>query len=204
MPPKYSEKPLIQEDCDVTASSLGAYTEIGRGSRLAQVVLGDYSYCDRFADIANAVIGKFSNIASYARIGPTDHPMELAALHHFHYRSSDYWDDAEYDVDFFTRRRSRIVHIGHDTWIGHNAVIRPEVTIGDGAVIAAGAVVTKDVAPYQIVGGVPAKPMRNRFPEPIASRLIDLAWWDWDHATLRERLDDFRKLPAAEFLEKYE
>lgn len=204
MTAKLSQDPLVHPDCQVLASTLGAYTEIGQGSRLNHVTMGDYSYCDRFADIANAQIGKFSNIASYARIGPTDHPMELASLHHFHYRSADYWDDVEHDAEFFVHRHSRVAHIGHDTWIGHNAIIRPEVTIGTGAVVAAGALVTKDVEPYQIVAGLPAKPMRDRLAAPVAKRMIDLAWWNWDHATLRDRLDDFRKLPAEAFLAKYE
>lgn len=201
---RLSTDPFIHPECEITNSQFGTFVEIGRGSRLNAVSMGDYSYCDRFADIANARIGKFANIASYVRIGPTDHPMELASLHHFHYRSADYWDDAEADADFFARRRARIAHIGHDTWIGHNAVIRPEVTIGTGAVVAAGALVTKDVAPYQIVAGLPAKPLRARLPEEIGERMMALAWWDWDHDTLRARLGEFRTLPAEAFLEKYE
>jgi len=204
MPAKLSTDPFIHPDCQITESTLGAYTEIGQCSRLNHVVMGDYSYCDRYADIANAQIGKFANIASFARIGPTDHPMHLASLHHFHYRSADYWDDAEHDPEFFAHRHSRVAHIGHDTWIGHNAIIRPEVTIGHGAVVAAGALVTKDVAPYHVVAGLPAKPMKDRLPEVVAQRMMDLAWWDWDHVTLRARLEDFRKLPAEEFLAKYE
>lgn len=199
-----SPDPILHDDCDVTESKLGQYTEIGRGSRIAFVEMDDYSYCDRYADIANAKIGKFSNIASFARIGPTDHPLDRASLHHFMYRSSDFWEDASHDAAFFTHRRSRIAQVGHDTWIGHNAVIRPEVTVGTGAVVGAGAIVTKDVDPYQIVAGIPAKPMRARQPTEIADRLMDLAWWDWDHATLGERLQDFRALSAEEFLEKYE
>ena len=196
--------PLVHPDCDIVDSDLGRFVEIGRGSRVAQSQIGDYSYCDRYADIANTEIGKFANIASFTRIGPTDHPMDQASLHHFLYRSQDYWDDVEPDAAFFAHRRSRIARIGHDTWIGHGAVIRPEVTVGDGAVVASGAVVTKDVAPYQIVAGVPARPLRERFSTGIAERLIALAWWDWDHATLRARLDDFRALPIETFLEKYE
>lgn len=174
------------------------------GSRVQFTTVGDYSYCDRYADIANAEIGKFANIASFVRIGPTDHPMHRASLHHFLYRSPDYWDDEEIDGDFFAHRKSRLATIGHDSWIGHNAVIRPEVTIGDGAVVAASAVVTKDVAPYTVVAGIPAKPIRHRFAPEIAERLVALAWWDWDHETLRARLDDFRKLSIDAFLEKYE
>ena len=138
------------------------------------------------------------------RIGPTDHPMHRASMHHFLYRSSDYWDDADIDAAFFARRRSRVARIGHDTWIGHNAVIRPEVTIGDGAVVASAAVVTKDVAPYTIAAGIPAKPIRDRFAPDIAERLMALAWWDWSHEVLRERLDDFRNLPVEAFLEAHE
>lgn len=201
--PKLGEDPFIHEDCEITESHFGRYVEIGKGSRIAFTTIGDYSYCDRYADIANAEVGKFANIASFTRIGPTDHPMQRTSLHHFLYRSPDYWDNAGIDADFFAHRRSRVARIGHDTWIGHNAVIRPEVTVGHGAVVAAGAVVTKDVAPYTIVAGVPARPLRRRFSQEIADRLIALGWWDWHHDLLRDRLDDFRHLEIEAFLEKY-
>ncbi|MEM7237253.1 MAG: DapH/DapD/GlmU-related protein [Pseudomonadota bacterium] len=199
-----AEQPLIHPGCVITESSFGRYVEIGQGSRITHTTFGDYSYCDRIADIANARIGKFANIASFTRIGPTDHPMERASLHHFLYRSADYWDDAETDEEFFDHRRSRVATIGHDTWIGHNAIIRPEISIGNGAVVAAGAVVTRDVAPYTIVGGIPAKPMRLRYPSEIAARMIALAWWDWSHDRLRAALHDFRSLSAERFLDMYD
>lgn len=197
------DEPVLQEDCQITESRFGCYVEIGRFSRIAYSQFGDYSYCDRACDIANASIGKFSNIASFVRIGATDHPLDTAALHHFLYRSNDYWDDAEADAAFFEHRRSRRVQVGHDTWIGHNAMIKPDVTVGDGAVVAAGAVVTKDVAPYTIVAGNPARLLRRRQPPQIAERLMALAWWDWSHERLGEALPDFRALPARAFLEKY-
>ena len=196
-------EPFFHPDCVTVASSFGRFVEIGRGSRLAHVEMGDYSYCDRYADIANATVGKFANIASFTRIGPTDHPMQQASLHHFLYRSDDYWDDADRDEAFFDRRRARRAVIGHDTWIGHGAVVRPEVTVGHGAVIASSAVVTRDVAPYEIVTGIPARPMRMRFPPEVVARLLDLAWWDWDHETLRDRLPDFRHMPIEAFLDRY-
>ncbi len=198
-----AETPVIHPDCQITDTRFGRFVEIGRGSRLSHAEIGDYSYCDRYADIANTTVGKFANIASFTRIGPSDHPMGNASLHHFLYRSADYWDDADHDAAFFARRGARRCVIGHDSWIGHGAIVRPEVTVGIGAVVAAGAVVTRDVAPYTIVAGVPAAPLRDRLPKPVAERLVALGWWDWDHARLRAALEDFRALPAEAFLEKH-
>ena len=203
MPRLSADAPFLHPDCQITDSRFGAYVEIGAGSRIAGSVFGDYSYCDRTCDIANADIGKFANIASFTRIGATDHPMEKASLHHFLYRSGDYWDDAGADADWFARRASRTAFIGHDTWIGHGAMIKPEVTIGHGAVVASGSVVTKDVAPYTIVGGNTARLIRRRYPEAVAEAMMELAWWDWDHDRLRATLPDFRTLSAEAFLEKY-
>lgn len=198
-----ADAPVIHPDCSVTHAQFGRYVEIGQGSRIAYSEIGDYSYCDRFADIANTTVGKFANIAAFVRIGATDHPMDKASLHHFHYRSADYFDDAADDADWFAHRRSRRTVIGHDTWLGHGAQVRPEVTIGHGAVVAGGAIVTKDVAPYMIVAGIPAVPLRARFSDNIATRMLDLAWWDWPHDRLRAALDDFRRLSAEDFLDRY-
>ena len=198
-----AETPFIHPGCSVTDTSFGRYCELGAGTRIAHSRLGDYSYTDRYADIANTTVGKFANIAAFVRIGATDHPLHTASCHHFLYRSADYWDDAENDAEFFAHRKSRRSVIGHDTWIGNGAMIKPEVTLGDGAVVAAGAVVTKDVAPYTIVAGTPARVLRLRQPPAIAERIIALAWWDWPHERLRDTLLDFRSLPVAAFLEKY-
>ena len=197
------DAPFLHPDCEVTDTQFGRYVEIGRATRLAHSEIGDYSYCDRWCDIANTQVGKFSNIAASVRIGATDHPMEKASLHHFHYRAGDYFDGAEDDADWFALRRSRRTVIGHDTWLGHGAQVRPEVTIGHGAVVAGGAIVTRDVAPYMIVAGIPAKPLRRRFSESIAARMEELAWWDWPHDRLHASLKDFQTLPAEAFLEKY-
>lgn len=204
MPRLSEDTPFLHPDCSITDAQFGRFVEIGKGTRVAYSSVGDYSYCDQYADIANTTIGKFANIASYTRIGPTDHPMHRASLHHFLYRSDDLWDDTEPDAAFFAHRRARRAEIGHDTWIGHGAIIRPEVRIGNGAVVAAGAVVTKDVAPYMIVAGVPAVPLRARFAPAIADRLQALAWWDWSHAALRAALQDFRTLEIEAFLDKYD
>jgi phosphonate metabolism protein (transferase hexapeptide repeat family) len=197
------EAPLIHPTAKLRNSTLGRYTELGEGALMLNSEMGDYSYAVRFADIANASIGKFANIASFVRIGATDHPMDRASQHHFLYRSADYWPDAEHDAAFFAHRESRRIVIGHDTWLGHNAMVMPEVTVGDGAVIAAQAVVTKDVPPYAVVAGVPARFVRWRHEPALAERLQALAWWDWDHAQLRAALEDFRALSAEAFVARY-
>jgi hypothetical protein len=96
------------------------------------------------------------------------------------------------------------VTIGHDVWIGHGAIILPGRSIGTGAVVAGGAIVTKDVAPYTIVAGNPVRPIRPRFPAAIADGLMALGWWDWEHDRLRGALADFRALSVEAFLEKHE
>lgn len=83
--------------------------------------------------------------------------------------------------------------IGNDVWIGYEAVILAGVTIGDGAVIGARAVVTKDVAPYTVVGGVPARPVKKRFSDGTIQRLLELRWWDWPEERIRENLEAIQR-----------
>ena len=203
MPKLSATEPFIHPGCKIVNSTFGGWCEVGEGSRVLNTTFHDYAYCDRLSDIANTTVGKFANIAAITRIGPTDHPMDHASLHHFLYRSAAYWDDVPDDASFMAHRASRRTVIGPDTWLGHGAIVKPEVTIGAGAIVASGAVVTKDVAPYMIVAGVPAAPLRARFSTSIADRLLALAWWDWSHDRLRAALFDFRSLKAEAFLEKY-
>jgi len=203
MPRLSATEPFVHPDCQIAHSTFGAYCEVGQGSRVVHSAFHDYAYCDRLSDIANTTVGKFANIAAMTRIGPTDHPMDHASLHHFLYRSSYYWPEEGDDAAFFAARAARRTVIGPDTWIGHGAIIKPDVTLGAGAIVAAGAVVTRDVAPYMIVAGTPARPLRPRFAPAVADRMMALAWWDWDHDRLRAALPDFRALKAEAFLERY-
>jgi phosphonate metabolism protein (transferase hexapeptide repeat family) len=200
---KLSEKPFVHETAKVENSKVGRWTEIAEGCRVTETVVGDYSYMMEGCMVFCADIGKFSNIASTVRLNATNHPVERPTLHHFTYRASDYFDDAEHEARFFEQRRAKRVTIGHDTWLGHGSTVLPGVTIGDGAAVGAGAVVTKDVAPYTIVAGVPAKPIRQRFDRQTAERYQALSWWNWDHTRLRAALEDFRSLSAEAFLERH-
>jgi phosphonate metabolism protein (transferase hexapeptide repeat family) len=203
MSQKLSEEPTIHPTASVNQSTLGRYTEVGERCRIDEVEFGDYSYIERDGMIWCATIGKFANLAASVRINATNHPTWRATLHHFTYRAANYWPDADMEQDFFAWRRENRVVIGHDVWIGHGATVLPGVTIGNGAVVGSGAVVSKDVAPYTIVGGVPAKLIRERFGKDIAARFEKLAWWDWDHGKLRDALDDFRMLDADAFLARH-
>ena len=200
---KLSEAPHIDPTAIVSNSTLGRYTEIGAGSHVAHSVIGDYSYCVENTQIAYAEIGKFANIASHVRIYASMHPHQRASLHHFTYRSSWYFDGEADDAEFFAGRAGQTITIGHDTWIGHGAVIMPGVRVGHGAIIGSNAVVTKDVADFAIAVGVPARTIRQRFPDAIAARLMALGWWDWSHEKLHEALPDFRNLAIEAFLAKY-
>lgn len=194
---------VIHPTAQVTGSTFEPWTEVDEGARIVNSTFAAYAYCDRFADISNTTVGRFSNIAALTRIGPPDHPFTHAAQHHFLYRSSYYWDDVADDAAFFAVRAARRTMLGADCWIGHGAIVKPEVTVGIGAIVAAGAVVTKDVAPFVIVAGNPARPIRARFDDRTIDRLLRLAWWDWDHARLRAALTDFRSLKAEAFLDRY-
>lgn len=200
---KLGPEPVIDPTAQIREATLGRYTEIGARTAFVESAMGDYSYVVNDSSIIYTSIGKFCSIAAHTRINPGNHPMQRASQSHFTYRASAYFDDAEDDEAFFAWRRSTPVTIGHDVWIGHGAIILPSRSIGTGAVVAGGAVVTKDVAPYSIVAGNPARPIRERFPEAIAERLIALGWWDWDHARLRAALQDFRSLTVEAFLDRH-
>ncbi len=140
-------------------------------------------------------------MAAMIRIGPTNHPYDRPAQHIFAYNGGAYGFDHP-DKDFLENRTHLRTTIGNDVWIGHGVIIQAGVTVGDGAVIGSGAVVTKDVAPYTIVGGIPAKPIKDRFPDEIKADMEKIAWWNWSRADLEKYYLDFR-LPIKEFVDKH-
>lgn len=197
------DTPRVDPSAVVIDSTLGRWCDVDARTSIIESVLGDYSYITHDSEIIYARIGKFCSIAAFSRVNPGNHPLQRAALHHFTYRSRQFQlgDD---DPAFFDWRRSSAVRLGHDVWLGHGSVILPGVTIGTGAAIGAGSVVTRDVPAFTIVVGVPAKPLRMRFPLEIQAALLRIAWWDWTHRQLRDAMEDFRNLDGRDFAAKYD
>ncbi len=150
------------------------------GSRCGPgVTLGKYCSLGKDSSIIRATVGNFCAIGQRVAINPYNHPTNWLSTHEFQYRDDSYNWDAEYRaVKRLPRPNLDGVAIGNDVWIGHGAVITSGVTVASGAIIGANAVVTRDVPPYAIVGGAPARVLGYRFNENIRERLLAVRWWD--------------------------
>ena len=134
------------------------------------------------------IIGKFCSIACGAKFIFTSANHKLGSLSTYPFPLFfEEWDLDKSNVTDAWDNKGDIV-IGNDVWIGYEAVIMQGVTIGDGAIIGTRAVVTKDVPPYSIVGGVPAKPIRKRFSDEVISQLLVIKWWDWPDEKIKENI----------------
>lgn len=134
------------------------------------------------------IIGKYCSIACGAKFMFTsgNHKMSSLSTYPFPLFFEE-WDLERNEVTEAWDNKGDII-IGNDVWIGYEAVIMQGVHIGDGAIIAARALVTKDVAPYTIAGGVPARAIRTRFPEETVKKLMKIQWWNWDEAIIQKNL----------------
>lgn len=142
------------------------------------VSMGAHSYIQSGSRVLSAKIGKFCSIGTNCHIGMFEHPVDNIST------SSRLYLKLMDDKEFYRDIPSPAI-IGNDVWIGSNATILGGLNIGDGAVIGAGAVVTKDVPPYAIVGGVPARVIRYRFDQKKIDQLETIAWWNWDDEKIK-------------------
>ena len=164
------------KNCDIHPSS-----KIESGCNLVNVQMDRHSFCGYDCEISNATIGSFCSIANNVVIGGGMHPMGWVSMSPVFYEGRD-----SVKAKFATHKRNPVKHtkIGHDVWIGQYALIKQGITIGTGAVIGMGSVVTKDVEPYAIVAGNPAGIIRKRFDDETISGLLNSEWWNYSDIDL--------------------
>jgi acetyltransferase-like isoleucine patch superfamily enzyme len=193
---KYFAKGVsIEYMAEISNTRFEGNNKVYKYARLRDVELGKYSYISRGTQAYHAQVGRFTCIGPEVVIGPGEHPVRnYVSSHPAFYSTLAQAGITFSDQDYV----EEIPHtsIGHNVWIGTRAVVRAGVRIGDGAVIAAGAVVVSDVEPYTIVGGVPAKLIRPRF-EPSELEVIQQTdWWNWSEEKLRANTPLFRDTSA--------
>jgi len=173
-------------------------SKIESGSNVLYSSFDKYSFCGYDCDIYYAHVGSFTSIASGVIIGGAKHPMEWVGMSPVFYKGRD---SVRKKFSQFELSKPSITTIGHDVWIGRSAIIMSGITIGNGAVIGAGSVVTKDVPAYAIFGGNPATLIRYRFSTELAAALEATRWWLLDDANL-EYLSQYIRQPDK-FLKEF-
>lgn len=166
----------ILDNCFVLSSVVGRYTYIGKNSVLQ-----------------NAKIGSFCSIASEVVIGMGSHPLDYVSTSPLFYRKRNTFRVKWIDTDADYQEYADVV-VGNDVWIGTRALVMGGVKIGNGAVIAANSVVNKDVPPYAIVAGVPAKVIKFRFCTEDVEKLLKSNWWDMEVDRVKRMSMDVREL----------
>jgi acetyltransferase-like isoleucine patch superfamily enzyme len=152
----------VLENCIINNSEINSYTYLGKNCL-----------------VQNTTIGKFCSIANEVLIGLGNHPLDLLSTSPLFYRIHNPFQLklVEQNLDVVEYKP---IEIGNDVWIGTRSIIMDGVIIGHGAVIAANSVVTKNIPAYAVVGGVPAKVIKNRFTDSKITELLELKWWEWD------------------------
>ena len=154
--------------------------------------IGRYSYVGNDTDVECADIGQFCSISDHCRIGMGGHTLSHISSCPLFTQKINGCQEQWIENDIHAVEEKRAI-LGNDVWVGSHVLINGGVTVGHGAVIGAGAVVVKDVPPYAIVGGVPAKIIRYRFSPDITEQLLELQWWNLPDETLKEHISFFQK-----------
>lgn len=204
---KYKEKCIIGSHCYISNTVfdhnvnvenyvylnnvvLGENVRIFNGCHLYNVAVARYTYISPNSIISHANIGTFCSIGRNIHCIGANHPIDFLSTHPVFYSTHKQCGKSFTDSELFDEFLQ--IEIGNDVWIGSNAVILGGIKVNNGAIIGAGSVVTKDVSPYSIVGGNPAKHLRFRFDECTIKQIQDLTWWDWDDDTILRNIKKFQ------------
>ena len=159
-------------------------------SIISNTIIDDYSYVSYNCTINNCKIGKFCSIAKGVKIGLGKHPVNFISTSPLFYSPNNPLKTVLSEKLMF--EENKFIMVGNDVWIGANVVVLDGVTIGNGAIIGANSVVNKDVLPYSIVGGVPAKEIKKRFSDNIIEKIQNSEWWQMPiHFFQQDEVKDF-------------
>jgi len=172
----------IGKGVKLTNSSLGYHSRIAEQASIHFSCIGAYSAIGRYTKITHTSVGKFCAVSWDTTINAVSHPHNNLSISAFPY--------VPYVGNFVDKRKQHVqrVIIQNDVWIGANCVIMPGLTIGNGAIVGAGAVVTHDVPDYAIVAGVPARIIKYRFDDHVIEKLQALKWWDLDPNVIKQHI----------------
>lgn len=167
--------------------------KVGQKSNVLNASVGKYSYIGRNNGVTNAQIGNYCSIGSFVTIGGGVHPLNRISTSPLFYDIGNDWRTSDFISKDNKEVDQLLTVVGNDVWIGDYSYIKAGVTVGDGVIIGAGAVVTKDVLPYAVVGGVPARVIRYRFSQEIINALLGIKWWDRDDEWVKRHVSLFSK-----------
>lgn len=191
------EKTVIDENCRIASCKISERVDIDKNSNIYSSLIGRYSYVGKNFTASHSEIGAFCSVSWNVSIGGAEHDYNRVSTHAFLFSPKfGLVDSPKYD------RFNKSCIIGNDVWIAANVCVCRGVKIGDGAVIAAGAVVTKDVEPYTIVAGVPAAPIKKRFDDDVIDYLIKSKWWNLPHEIIKENIGLFNSNPDIEIAKR--
>lgn len=162
-------------------SSIHSTSKVESGCNIVNTTMDRHSFCGYDCEIVNCEIGAFTSIANGVIIGGGMHPIDWVSMSPVFYEGRD---SVKTKFSVHKRESVKSTSIGNDVWIGRNALIKQGVSIGTGAVVGMGSVVTKDVPPYTIVAGNPARVIRMRFEENTINELLKSEWWKMSDSEL--------------------
>lgn len=167
----------------VVDSQIHKTSKVSAGSQVVGSTIGKHSDVGYDCVIINSSIGAFCSLGANIIIGGPPHTLDWVSTSPVFNENKDHLPQKfayhKFSLDTSTK-------VGNDVWIGNNVLIKANVTIGDGAVLGMGSVVTKNVGPYEIWGGNPARMIRKRFDDDVIEKLLDTKWWEWDDKAIKE------------------